>query len=84
MAGEATMPRPRTSRRVQVRSGETAIAPRVEDPRAFAVENQSGQALTVSFRYDAERHVQTVVVEAPRPARRPPRQFQAYSGDRPV
>ncbi|HEX9050803.1 MAG TPA: hypothetical protein VF841_09750 [Anaeromyxobacter sp.] len=62
----------RTSRRVQVRSGETALAPRVDDPRGFALENQSGGPLTVSFRYDAERHVQTIVVEEPRPILRIP------------
>ncbi len=66
----------RVSRRVQVRPGDLAVAPRVDDPRGFAIANRSERALVVSFRYDAEAHIQTVVVEEPRPARRPPRELQ--------
>lgn len=58
------------SRRVRVEAGETAIAPRVDDPRGFAIQNRSGHAFTVSFTYDADHHIQIVVIEAPRPARR--------------
>lgn len=57
------------SRRVRVEAGETAIAPRVDDPRGFAIQNRSGRAVTVSFTYDADNHLQYVVVEAPRPSR---------------
>jgi hypothetical protein len=64
------MRRARISRRVEVKPGEMALAPRVEDPRGFALENQTGRSLTVSFRYDLAAHVQTIVVEDPRLARR--------------
>ncbi len=57
-----------------------ALAPRVDDPRGFAIENYSGRALIVSVRYDAEKHIQTVVVEEPRPHRRSG-EFQQYLGD---
>lgn len=58
------------SRRVKVQSGQKAIAPRVDDPHGFAIENRSGEAVTVSFRYDADLHLQTVVLEPPRPSSR--------------
>jgi hypothetical protein len=60
------------AKRVKVETGETAIAPRVDDPRGFGIENHSGQELTVSFRYDERTHVQIVVVERERPARQAP------------
>lgn len=60
------------SRRVKVQDGERAIAPRVDHPLCFGVENRSGRPLTVSFKYDAETHVQTVVVEEHRPGQRIP------------
>ena len=63
------MERTRVSRRVQVRPGELAYAPRVDDPHGFALENRTGSPLTVSFRYDARARVQSVVVEDPRAAR---------------
>ena len=56
--------------RVKVETGETAIAPRVDDPRAFGIENRSGRPITVSFRYDETTHVQIVVVEPERIGRR--------------
>jgi hypothetical protein len=68
----------RTSRRVQVQPGGKAIAPRVDDPRGFALENASGRSLTVSFRYDEEQHVQTIVVEEPRPTRQIPGEAQSH------
>ncbi len=58
-----------------------ALAPRVDDPRGFAIENYSGRALVVSFRYDAERHIQTVVVEKPRRRRRSGESQQHYTGN---
>lgn len=60
------------SKRVNVQPGEKAIAPRVDHPMGFGIENHSGRSLTVSFKYDAETHVQTVVVEEHRPVRRVP------------
>jgi hypothetical protein len=59
------------SKRVEVKPGEKAIAPRVDDPRGFAVENRSGRPVTASFSYDAKTHVQTVVLEEHRPDRHP-------------
>ncbi len=72
------MPR---SKRVHLRPGQMAAAPKVDRPRGFAIENFSGRPLTVSFRYDAERHIQTVVVEEPRPAHRTTGEFQHYAGE---
>lgn len=57
-------------KRVKVETGQLAIAPRVDDPRGFAIENRSGHALTVSFKYDEDTHVQVVVVEPDQPGRR--------------
>jgi hypothetical protein len=71
------------SRRVKVQPGEKAIAPRVDHPLGFGIENQSGRSLTVSFKYDAESHVQTVVVEEHRPARRLPGDVER-TGELPV
>lgn len=58
------------SKHVEVQPGEKAIAPRVDHPVGFGIENHSGRSLTVSFKYDVESHVQTVVVEDHRPGRR--------------
>lgn len=67
----------RTSRRVRVQTGETAVAPKVDDARGFAIDNECGHDVTVSFRYDPLRHVQTVVIEEPRaPAKRIPDETQ--------
>jgi hypothetical protein len=55
---------------VKVQPGERAIAPRVDHPAGFGIANHSDRSLTVSFEYDAESHVQTVVVEDHRPGRR--------------
>lgn len=47
------------SRRVTSQPGEKAIAPPVDHPSGFGIENRSGRSLTVSFKYDAEALVQT-------------------------
>jgi hypothetical protein len=60
------------SKRVRVESGQKAIAPRVNHPIGFAIENDSGQALSVSFEYDDATHIQVVVVEPVRSGRRAP------------
>ncbi len=70
------MSRTRSSRWALVRPGQVALAPRVDDPRAFAVANESGRPLAVHFRYDPARHVQTVVIDEARPARRVPGGWQ--------
>ncbi len=69
------------SRRVKVRPGEAALAPRVDDPRGFAIENELGQPLTVSFRYDFATRVQTVVVEPPQPRRTLPGELGRFAGE---
>jgi hypothetical protein len=74
----------RASKRVQVQPGDVALAPRVDDPRGFAVANQTGRALTVSFRYNSDAHIQTVVIEEPRPARRAAGEPEASAGDLPA
>ncbi len=51
------------SARASVQDGATAIAPRVDDPRGFAIHNSTGQEVTVWFDYDPDAHVMTVVVE---------------------
>ncbi len=60
------------SKRVEVRPGEKALAPNVDHPQGFAVENETRRPLTVSFRFDLAAHVMMVVVEEPGAARRPP------------
>lgn len=70
------------AKRVRLEAGETAIAPKVNDPRGFGIENRSDHALTVSFRYDESTHVQLVVVEPDRPGRRA--SGPTYSGALPV
>lgn len=59
------------AKRVRVETGETAIAPRVDDPHGFGIENRSGHQIHVSFRYDERTHVQVVVVESEPRDRRP-------------
>jgi hypothetical protein len=59
------------SKRVRVESGQKAIAPRVDHPIGFAIENDSGLSLSVSFKYDATAHIQIVVVEPARPGPAP-------------
>ena len=66
------MPRRRVSKRVEVRPGGAALAPKVDDPLGFALQNESGGPLTVTFNFDTTTHVMTVVVEERRPSRRPP------------
>lgn len=66
------MPGSRRSKRVEVRPGQTAVAPNVDHPRGFAVRNASGRPLSVTFRFDVEAHVMTVVIEEPRTVRRSP------------
>ncbi len=53
----------RASKRAEVGFGQVAIAPRVDDPIGFAVHNLCGEALIVSFTYDATTPIQTVHVE---------------------
>jgi hypothetical protein len=60
------------AKRVKVQTGELAIAPRVDDPRGFGIENRSGHSLTISFKYDPGTHVQMIVVEPEPPGRRAP------------
>jgi hypothetical protein len=71
------------ARRVKVESGQKALAPTVDHPIGFAIENRSGRSFTVSFKYDTHAHVQIVVVEEHRPGRRLP--GEAHSeGELPV
>jgi hypothetical protein len=83
------MPSSRTSKRVRIARGDTAVAPTVDHPQGFAVENSTSHALTVSFRFDPIAHVMTVVIEEPRGARRLPREtgteaFGPSSPDQPA
>lgn len=75
------MARRRVTKHVEVRPGKTAIAPKVDDPRGFAIDNQSSGPLTVSFNYDFSAHIMSVVVEERRPTRRPPGELDLGSKD---
>ncbi len=69
------------SKRVVVRPGQAAIAPRVDDPRGFAAQNDSGMPLTVSFSYDEATHVMTVVIGGRDAAARLPGDTETWSND---
>ncbi len=69
------------SKTVVVRPGQAAIAPRVDDPRGFAAQNDSGMPLTVSFSYDELTHVMTVVIGERVPTTRLPRDSETWSND---
>ncbi len=69
------------SKKVVVRPGQAAIAPRVDDPRGFAAQNDSGMPLTVSFSYDEATHVMTVVIDGREAAGRLPRDSETWSND---
>ncbi len=57
----------RQSKRAEVGFGQVAIAPRVDDPRGFAVHNLTSQRILVTFSYDSVTHVQTVHIEGDQP-----------------
>ena len=75
------MPRPRVSKRVEVRPGATAVAPTVDDPQGFAVQNSSDQPVTVSFRFDTQAHIMTVVLEGKQPVERLPPELSSGDGN---
>ncbi len=58
------------SERVEVRPGAIAIAPSIDDPRGFAVQNRSGHPLVVSFGFEPGAHVMVAIVEDARSAPR--------------
>lgn len=66
------MPTNRTSKPVTIRPGALAVAPTVDHPKGFAVQNMSGQALTISFAWDSSAHVMKVIIEAERAVAPPP------------
>jgi hypothetical protein len=66
------MARHRLTKRVAIRPGQAAIAPRVDRPLGFGVENAAGRPLTVSFSYDDRTHVMTATVEEDRAKQRAP------------
>ncbi len=53
-------------------SGAVALAPTVDHPKGFAVQNMSGQALTISFAWDSSAHVMKVIIEGERAVVTPP------------
>ncbi len=73
----------KASKQAEVGFGQVAIAPRVDDPRGFAVHNLTGDRLFVTFSYDTVSHVQTVHIESARPTKVPPDETASASGNMP-
>ena len=60
-----------TSKRASVLPGQVAIAPKIDNPRGFALENRSDAELSIVFRWDEDQHIMTVVVQGAPSARLP-------------
>ncbi len=74
----------KASKQAEVGFGQVAVAPRIDDPRGFAVHNLSGDRILVTFSYDTVTHIQTVHIESARPAKLPPDEVASADGNMPA